>query len=69
MYAITSRDFKLWYHAPTRTYDVPKIYNEDHFKKWVLSQDSHVYGFVLVRYKNVKSGISIKIKLKWRGWR
>ncbi len=27
-----------------------------------------MYGFVLVRYKNVKSGISIKIKLKWRDW-
>jgi len=68
VYGITSRDFKLWYRPPTRTYDVPKIYNEDRFKKWALSPDSYVYGYVLVRYKNVKSGISLKLKLRWRDW-
>lgn len=70
MYAITSRDFKSWHLPPTYPGDdICKEYNKDRFKKWVLSPESAVYGLVLTRYKKVKSGISIKVKLKWRDWR
>ncbi len=70
MYAITSRDFKHWHLPPSYEYGdyACKTYNDNKFKKWVLSPDSYVYGFVLVKYKAVKSGITLRLKLRWRGW-
>ncbi len=69
MYGITSRCFKYWHLSPRHDHTLPEYYNRKKLKTWVLSPESTVYGFVLVRYKSVRSGISIKIKLKWRDWR
>lgn len=63
MYAIMNRDMDAY---SLKGFDCVRYYEEK--RKYHIDEKYNSYGDVLVRMKNVKSGIEINFKINWRGY-